>query len=266
MKYLVIGFFSASALLTGCSQWAEPGTGGMAEHNLSELIPVEAEQPLTADHGLRFDFELQRQLVDTLVNQGAQLCFPATIAQLQQRENRIARELKAGMSQDAANTLLIQRQQSAQLERQLSLALKESDCVISQRTHQTATQVGMSIEELLNADNQFALNSSELNPKYIGRLAEAVALLKQQKDYRLMIYGHADNSGNEQKNLALSRARAEQVSRYLSILGLDPDRLEIAAMGATKPLLQAEGVENKLVNRRVSITLIENARQATSKK
>ncbi|MFO6424518.1 OmpA family protein [Motilimonas sp. KMU-193] len=261
MKYKLLSLFACINLLSGCSQWAEPGQGGMAEHNLSELIPVEAEQPLTADHGLRFDFELQRQLLDTLVNQGAQLCYPATVSQLQQRENRIARELKAGMSQDAANTLLIQRQQTAQLERQLNQALAESDCVISQRAHQTATQVGMTIEQLLNADNQFALNSSELNPKYIGRLAEAVALLKQQEHYRLMIYGHADSSGSEQANMALSQARAEQVSRYLAILGLDPTRFDVAAMGESAPLFEQEGSENQLVNRRVSITLIENAHQ-----
>ena len=68
--------------------------------------------------------------------------------------------------------------------------------------------------DLLNVDNQFAENSTEVNPKYMGRLAEATNLLKEHKSLDLVVTGHADASGPEEYNDKLALGRAKQVERY----------------------------------------------------
>ncbi len=244
-------------LLTGCVSWPEAGKGGAGEFNISQIAPVEADQPVSASNGLRFDLELQRQFLVMLVMNGAQACFPATVSQLKLRESRIARELQAEMMFDAANTLLIQRQQTEQLEQQLSAVNSEGECSIAHVGSSSASQMASTIENLLNSDNQFSSNSSELNPKYIGRLAEAVALLKLQPNYQLQIYGHTDTTGSSEYNKILSEARAKQVARYLQILGLNPQQFDIVAMGESSVLFEDISPQNRLVNRRVSITLKE---------
>ncbi len=63
--------------------------------------------------------------------------------------------------------------------------------------------------ELLNVDNQFATDSIEVNPKYMGKLAEASNILKENKSLDLIVTGHADATGSEEYNdkLALGRAK-----------------------------------------------------------
>jgi outer membrane protein OmpA-like peptidoglycan-associated protein len=246
--------------LSGCASmsWPEGGAGGMAEATLGRLLPIEADQPLQPEHGLRFDLELSRQHLDTLILQGAELCFPATVVQAEQREARIARQLEGGLSHDAANDILIQRKTLARLERQLDYVREEEVCVIPKVAGEdTPGRIGQSIDELLNSDNQFAFGSHELNPKYVGRLAEAATLLRDQPQFHLEITGHADSVGAPEGNLELSRARAEQVGRYLNIMGIPPARIRVAAAGSESPLFDGEGAERRLVNRRVSIELIE---------
>lgn len=247
-------------LLVGCSHSLPPaGGGGFAEHHYQTLSPVEAGQPLTPEHGLRFDFELTRQTLKLLVLDGAELCFPASVAQAREREQRIGRELAGGLEFDAANDILVQRDQLNRLERQLSTALLIQACRLDQPlVGQSVITDAMEIEQLLNADNQFAFGSSELNLKYAGRLAQAVMLLRQYPQYSLQVIGHADVIGTPSYNQKLSMARAQQVSRYLQIFGLDKSRIAVSAVGDIAPLVNGISATNRLVNRRVSITLVEN--------
>lgn len=252
---------TGSISLTGCSSFAPMGSGGFAEHHYQDLRPVEAGQPLTPAHGLRFDFELSRHLLKLLVEEGAERCFPATVAQARLREARIGRELLGGLEYDAANDILIQRDQLSRLERQMLAAQAQHTC---QRyagdfaaDGTDAASMATQLDELLNADNQFAFGSSELNPKYMGRLAQAALLLRPVAHYQLQVIGHADAIGSEADNQQLSLKRAEQVSRYLQIFGVPASRIQVSAVGESEPLASGMAPENRLVNRRVSIVLIE---------
>ncbi|MCB1772198.1 MAG: OmpA family protein [Gammaproteobacteria bacterium] len=251
-----------SVVLNGCASmnWPEHGAGGMAEQALGGLVPVQADQPLTPEHGLRFDMELAALHFDSLVMDGAELCFPATVVQLRLRQQRIARELQGGLTHDAANDLLVQRQMLSRLERQLDQVRQADVCVIPTVAGEvTPGGVAQRVDELLNADNQFAFGSFELNPKYVGRLAEAAALLRDAPHYHLEITGHADGIGSADHNRSLSLDRAHQVSRYLNIMGIPGERIRIAAAGSDSPLFAGNAPEQRLVNRRVSISLIETA-------
>ena len=253
-------------VLNGCASmsWPEQGSGGLAERSLGDMIPVQADEPLSPEHGLRFDMELTARHFDSLVMEGAELCFPATVVQLRLRQQRIARQLQGGLTHDAANDILVQRQMLSRLERQLDHVRQADVCVIPTIAGEdTPGSTAQRIDELLNSDNQFAFGSFELNPKYVGRLAEAAALLRDAPHYHVEITGHADSVGDADRNRTLSLDRAHQVSRYLQIMGIPPSRIEVSAAGSDSPLFAGDSPERRLVNRRVSISLIETANDPT---
>jgi outer membrane protein OmpA-like peptidoglycan-associated protein len=243
---------------SGCVSWPDKGRGGMAEKYPSQGVPVMPNKPLGPEHGLRFEYELVKQQLAVLILEGAELCFPATVVQAREKQNRIARELQGGLGYDAANDLIVQRKLLERLEKQLDYVKQHRGCQMPvQGGDRAPREMGRKIYELLNSDNQFASNSSRINPKYMGRLAEAAQLLKNQPGYRLRVTGHADATGAANRKDDLAMARAEQVKRYLLIFGLAPKRISIDAVGADNPLFKGEQSHVRLTNRRVSIELVE---------
>ena len=282
-KLYPIIFLLALLGLTACSSWPFKGLGGMAEHHQQTLYPVfQLGKPLGPEHGLRFDLELTSRHLDILALKGAELCFPATVIQAKQRQNRISRELQGGLKYDAANDIIIQRSLLARLERQLDYVKKNDVCVLpiinntpikkdekksnsntpskpsnDKKVGKKAKATSKYISDLLNVDNQFAIGSSALNPKYLNRLAEAVKLLRNVPDYNLLIMGHADITGTENRNRQLSMDRAVQVGRYLKILGFPEDRLQIDSVGSANPLFKSTDPYIRLVNRHISIEMTD---------
>jgi len=268
-------------LLTACAHFPEYGRGGAAEYQLEQLYSVEADMPLGPEHGLRFDLTLLSQQLDILIIDGANQCFPASVVQAELREHRIAREIQGQLLYDAANDIIIQRRLLSRLERQMKYIKAYDDCHFVE-TYQSANiknvdnkpvevksfnqinQYSTDLQKLLNSDNQFAVGSDELNIKYVVRLAEAAHLLRNAPPYRLLITGHSDNQGHSEFNKVLSKKRAEQVGRYLQIMGIDKNRIEISAVGDVKPLIDNNSMTNQLVNRRVTIEIIEDITQVVT--
>lgn len=263
-KPLLFILFGSIALLSGCNHWPEQGRGGFAEHHLQTLQPMEEDyRGVAPDQTLRLELDVLSRHLDVLVLEGAELCFPATVVQAKERQNRITREIAGGLNMDAANDIVIQRSLLYRLERQLDYVLEQAVCELPKIADEKKPgDMAKQIHDLLNADNQFAFGSSEINPKYVGRLAEATRLLVEHGQYRLIITGHADAVGNDNENQELSQKRAEQVSRYLQIFGLPGQRMTTNAVGANDPLFEGMQPEVRLTNRRVSIQLIENQQNA----
>lgn len=258
-----------SFLVLGCTSYPEQGTGGLAEsydsinYQNSDLSPVMPDEPLGPEHGLRFDWQLAKLHLNALIQEGARWCFPAAVLQAIEKQNRIARELQGGLLLDAANDLVIQRKRLNELELQLDYVTSQARCEPPKNESQFRMQLSVieQLYDLLNVDNQFAKNSTEVNPKYMGHLAEAANILKQNKSLDLIVTGHADASGSETYNNKLALGRAKQVERYLTIFGLSPQRIKAVSVGETVPLFEGENDETRLTNRRVSIEVIshENA-------
>lgn len=260
---------SLSVLVLGCTSFPEQGTGGLAEsydslnYQNSDFSPVMPDEPLGPEHGLRFDWQLAKLHLDALIQEGARWCFPAAVVQAIQKQNRIARELQGGLLLDAANDLVIQRKRLNELEVQLDYVTSQARCEPPKNENQFRMELSViqQLYELLNVDNQFAQNSTEVNPKYMGKLAEASYILKENKSLDLIVTGHADATGSEEYNDKLALGRAKQVERYLTIFGLSPQRIKAVSVGETVPLFEGESDGTLLTNRRVSIEVIspENA-------
>ncbi|EEY44410.1 OmpA family protein [Vibrio mimicus] len=260
MKLAIVSIGLFTLLGTaGCTSYPEKGRGGIAEAYMNgEFAPVMPDEPLGPEHGLRFDWQLSKLHLESLIREGAKWCFPAAVVQALEKQNRIARQLDGGLLLDAANDLLIQRKRLNQLEQQLDYVTSQTRCVPPQNEQSFVNSLSL-IEELnrlLNVDNQFAINSTEINPKYMGNLAIAADKLKDRQDLTLSVTGHADSSGNSEFNEKLAMGRAEQVKRYLTIFGLAPERITTHSLGESLPLYVGETPGVKLTNRRVSIEII----------
>ncbi|CAK1694445.1 OmpA family protein [Vibrio crassostreae] len=255
---------SLSVLVLGCTSYPEQGTGGLAEsydsinYQNSDFSPVMPDEPLGPEHGLRFDWQLAKLHLDALIQEGARWCFPAAVVQAIEKQNRIARELQGGLLLDAANDLVIQRKRLNELEVQLDYVTSQARCEPPKNENQFRIQLSVieQLYDLLNVDNQFAQDSTEVNPKYMGKLAEASYILKENSSLDLIVTGHADATGSEEYNDKLALGRAKQVERYLTIFGLSPQRIKAVSVGETVPLFEGETAGTLLTNRRVSIEII----------
>jgi OOP family OmpA-OmpF porin len=72
---------------------------------------------------------------------------------------------------------------------------------------------------------------------------------------RVTITGHADSTGKDTPNLALSTGRAEVVRSMLKARGVDPDLLAVRGAGPLEPLKAEATDEDRSINRRVSFTV-----------
>ncbi|MBE8576618.1 OmpA family protein [Vibrio sp. OPT18] len=261
-NYIALSLYAL--VLGGCTSYPEQGTGGLAEsydsinYQNSDFSPVMPDEPLGPEHGLRFDWQLAKLHLDALIQEGARWCFPAAVVQAIEKQNRIARELQGGLLLDAANDLVIQRKRLNELEVQLDYVTSQARCEPPKNETQFRMQLSVieQLYDLLNVDNQFAEDSIEVNPKYMGRLAEATSLLKEHKSLDLVVTGHADATGTEEYNDKLALGRAKQVERYLTIFGLGAQRIKAVSVGETAPLFEGESDGTRLTNRRVSIEII----------
>jgi len=83
-------------------------------------------------------------------------------------------------------------------------------------------------------------------------------MLLQNPETKFYIYGHSCDIGNTRANERISLQRAEQVKKYLLSKGISEKRiLGISAKGNTDPLLPNINDENRKINRRVEVKIIE---------
>lgn len=115
----------------------------------------------------------------------------------------------------------------------------------------------------MNSKDMFASGSADVTPagrKILARVAKALA---SDKDCRIAIEGHTDDTPIKKSaakwktNEALSLARAESVKACLvKAGGLGADQVTCTGLGETKPLSKAKTDEARARNRRVEILIV----------
>ena len=108
----------------------------------------------------------------------------------------------------------------------------------------------------------FGVNKSEISPTGKEKIKEyrerARAELSSAKTIK--ITGHTDSSGKAEYNQKLSVKRAEAVRDYLISLGADASKMEVAGMGATKPIADNKTAAGRANNRRVEVEVLGTAK------
>lgn len=111
--------------------------------------------------------------------------------------------------------------------------------------------------EMVSLPNvQFYTDSDILLPSSARELQQLAEYLSKNEAVNATIIGHTDNTGDPQRNLDLSKRRAESVKRFLQSLGVAGDRLQAIGMGDKRPKADNNNKEGRLMNRRVEVQLV----------
>ncbi len=105
-------------------------------------------------------------------------------------------------------------------------------------------------------DLQFETGASQLSADSYASLSALAAFLGENSARRVVLVGHTDALGSLSGNIALSRARAGAVRRYLTgNLGVSPSQVEAQGIGYLSPRAPNTSAEGREANRRVEVVL-----------
>jgi outer membrane protein OmpA-like peptidoglycan-associated protein len=100
----------------------------------------------------------------------------------------------------------------------------------------------------------FATGSDRIRPESTPTLEEIGAMLRDHADLRLGIEGHTDSDGEESYNQTLSERRAAAVKAFIvEAYGIEPDRLQVAGFGESRPVADNTTPQGRQLNRRVEL-------------
>lgn len=100
-----------------------------------------------------------------------------------------------------------------------------------------------------------AVSTKILGKKNLVKLKSIINLLSKEQDLRVLLQGHSSDDGDSFLNLNLSRDRANSIKRTLIDSGIDPDRIEIKALGEEEPIFDNKSFNGRGFNRCVLITI-----------
>ncbi|HEU0177563.1 MAG TPA: OmpA family protein [Blastocatellia bacterium] len=106
----------------------------------------------------------------------------------------------------------------------------------------------------------FRLNSAVLSPEARQKLDTLAQKALSAKWYMIEVGGYADSTGNEARNFALSRQRAEAVIQYLAVTHKIPVRRFVTPMGYGETAAVADNKTStgRAQNRRVEVKVLLN--------
>lgn len=99
----------------------------------------------------------------------------------------------------------------------------------------------------------FSQSDSLLTDAARNALDTLTGFLDSRPDLRIKLYGHTDNVGDFDKNLALSRQRAAIARAYLIQKGVAGSRIEERGYGPSRPLASNNSESTRQQNRRVEV-------------
>lgn len=103
----------------------------------------------------------------------------------------------------------------------------------------------------------FDTDKAELLPKSYKALDSLVVILMDYPTMRIEISGHTDNTGSKERNIFLSKERAQAVVKYLKQFGIDSNRLEYEGYADTQPIDVNTTVDGRQNNRRVQFKILK---------
>ncbi|MFN8415824.1 MAG: OmpA family protein [Cytophagaceae bacterium] len=104
----------------------------------------------------------------------------------------------------------------------------------------------------------FDVDKATLRPESELELNKLYEILLKNPSLKIEVSGHTDSDGDAEHNLKLSDARAHAVKDYLIAKGIDATRIVYKGYGETTPIAENNTPENKQLNRRTEIKILEN--------
>ena len=111
--------------------------------------------------------------------------------------------------------------------------------------------VGLKTDNIL-----FAFDKADLEEPYLQELDEIGMFLQKQPEAFLSIEGYADEVGDPEYNMQLSRRRAESTANYLmQKYNIDSSRMVLNWYGSANPVASNDNIDGRAQNRRVEIAI-----------
>jgi outer membrane protein OmpA-like peptidoglycan-associated protein len=108
-------------------------------------------------------------------------------------------------------------------------------------------------KKVIVKDSVFKQGSEKFEVASVPLLTGLAKYLAERPQLEIEIDGHADNSGSEAQNYALSLARAETVKRFLVERGIAPFRITTRGFGSQIPIASNATPVGQSQNRRVEV-------------
>jgi len=122
----------------------------------------------------------------------------------------------------------------------------------------TAKLIPLEKNQVLQLHNiQFEYDSYELTLSSNEELEKVAQLLFTNPTLRIELASHTDDQGSDKYNDNLSTLRGKAVAEWLIQRGIDASRVESIGYGKRKPLVANDSDENRALNRRVEIRVID---------
>jgi len=103
----------------------------------------------------------------------------------------------------------------------------------------------------------FESGKAVIRPESFATLNDAAKVLAEYQALRVEISGHTDSTGTVEKNLQLSKDRAEAVKTYLTGRGIASERIETRGAGPNEPVADNATKTGRTLNRRIEFKLIQ---------
>jgi outer membrane protein OmpA-like peptidoglycan-associated protein len=103
----------------------------------------------------------------------------------------------------------------------------------------------------------FDTASALLRPESEEQLQNMASIMKAYPRLRLRIGGYSDNQGNSKANIRLSQNRAAAVTRELSSMGINSNRMESEGYGSQYAIAGDSTEEGRARNRRISMRVLQ---------
>ncbi len=104
----------------------------------------------------------------------------------------------------------------------------------------------------------FDFNKSSIKSSSFDELSKVENMLDRNPSLEIELGGHTDNIGKKEFNKRLSKARVEEVKKYLVKKGIDPRRITTVGYGEEKPLASNDDEkEGRELNRRVEFKVLK---------
>ena len=104
-----------------------------------------------------------------------------------------------------------------------------------------------------NATVYFDFDKTNLTSKSLQTLKSIVDALNDNSQLNIVLSGHADERGTREYNLALGQRRADIVSQYLILNGVESNRITTKSYGEERPIANGQDEASYAKNRRVQI-------------
>lgn len=118
------------------------------------------------------------------------------------------------------------------------------------------SQQGDQIYLIMPGNVTFGSNEATIRSGFQSTLNSVAKVIKEYNKTMVRVNGYTDNTGSNAINMTLSERRANAVSNYLRLQGVDGNRIVTEGFGSANPIASNDTMSGREQNRRVEIVLI----------